>query len=359
MQNALVAVLFLTILVQSLDERCVAMRIRKLDRIQEGAILYEDVIGERGECIFESGTIITNDRLRILKSLGIKTISICTQDNEIIHSNASLKASRKITSDMIFADSYTELLMHNKTLEYMRDDSVLMRHNKNVANLTAMCIDTHRMSMSCVRSIVRGAVLHDIGKMGIPSNILNKNGRLTKEEYEYIKLHPVLGVGYFVHRHDSNSSTELKIIEQHHENYDGSGYPYGLSGDEIDQNAALVHVIDVFEARCAKRTYKKPEDRTAVIVDMENDVGRMFSPSAFDIFKKSVPLYFVGERIVADDDYIYIVVGHTSDLEPILHNVTSDSEVLLSEVSKNHKCYVDDLHIKRSDKYGPLADLLT
>lgn len=326
------------------------MRIRKLDRIQEGSILCEDVLGDRGECIFGSGTILTADRIRILKQLEIIVVCICTNDSEICHSNMSLKTSRKISSDIVFADSYTDMLIQNNALEYMRDDSILMRHNKNVANLMAMCINKHDMSLGYRRSVVRGAVLHDIGKMGIPSAILNKSSRLTNEEYEYIKLHPVLGVGYFMHKHNLANSIESKIIEQHHENYDGSGYPYGLSKDEIDKNAALVHVIDVFEARCAKRSYKKPEDRTVVINDMERDVERMFSPEAFTQFKKSVPLYFVGEKIITDDDHLYVVVGHTSNLEPILHNVVYDSEVLLSEVTSKHRCYVDDLRIKRADR---------
>ncbi len=331
------------------------MRIRKLCRVQEGDVLYDNVIGARGECIFEKGTILTGDRINILRSLGIKVVSICTQENEVKASSVSLKTRSKISSDIVFADSYTDLLIHRNALEYMSDDSILMRHNKNVANLVAMCIDSHNVSLGYRRNVVRGAVLHDIGKMGIPSKILNKSSKLTADEYNYIKLHPVLGVGYFTHMQDTVSPTELKIIEQHHENYDGSGYPYGLKGNEIDANAALVHVVDVFEARCAMRTYKKPEDRTIVINDIERDVGRMFDPDAFAIFKKSVPLYFVGERIVTDDDYIYIVIGHTNQLEPILHNVTEDTECLLSEVTKMHRCYVDDLRIKQADKYTPLA----
>lgn len=334
------------------------MRTIKLGKVQEGAVLYGDVIGERGECVFSKGTILTNDRINILKSLGFSTVRVCTQDNEIIDSNISLKMSKKISDDIVFADSYTDLLIQRNALEYMQDDSILMRHNKNVANLMAMCLDSRNVSLGYRRSVVRGAVLHDIGKMGIPGRILNKNGRLTTEEYEYVKLHPVLGVGYFTHMQSSGGQVELNIIEQHHENYDGSGYPYGLKGDEIDPNAALVHVIDVFEARCAKRAYKKPEDRTVVINDMSRDVGHIFDPTAFELFKKSVPIYFVGERIVADDNYVYIVVGHTRELEPILHNVVGDEDVLLSEVTKVHKCYVDDLHIKRPSEYRLITDII-
>lgn len=334
------------------------MRIRKLCRVQEGSVLYSDIVGARGECIFAKGSILTRDRLSILDSLGIKTVSICTQDNEITDSDISIKSSKKINSDIIFAESYTGLLIQRNSLEYMHDDSILTRHNKNVANLVAMCIDRKAVSIDYRRSVVRGAVLHDIGKMGIPERILNKNGRLTPEEYEYIKLHPVLGVGYLTHKGEKFGQIEFKIVEQHHENYNGSGYPYGLSRSEIDANAALVHVIDVFEARCAKRTYKKPEDRTTVIQDIEKDVGTMFDPDAFALFKKSVPLYFVGERIVADDNYVYIVIGHTSELEPILHNVVQDTECLLSDVTKGHKCFVEDLHIKSSPVYEPLGNVI-
>lgn len=331
------------------------MRIRRLNRIQEGSVLYSDVIGSRGECIFSRGSILTDDRLKILKSLGIKTVSICTLEKEVLDLDISLRSIRKINSDITFADSYTDLLIQRNSLEYMSDDSILTRHNKNVANLAAMCVSNSNVSLDHRRNVVRGAVLHDIGKMGIPERILNKSGKLTDDEYEYVKLHPVLGVGYLMHTCDRVSQTELDIVEQHHENYNGSGYPYGLKRDEIDKSAALIHVIDVFEARCAKRTYKRPEDRVAVIEDIEREVGTMFDPYAFEIFKKSVPLYFVGERIITDDDYIYVVVGYTSSLEPVLRNVVEDTECLLSEVTKTHKCFVDDLRIMGNDKY----DLVT
>ncbi|MCM1440765.1 MAG: HD domain-containing protein [Roseburia sp.] len=301
---------------------------------------------------------MTRDRITILNSLGIKAVYICTHESELKGYDVSIESARRISGDIAFADSYTSLLIERNSLEYMHDDSVLTRHNKNVANLTAMCVDSNHISIEYRRSMVRGAALHDIGKMGIPDKILNKNGRLTDEEYDYIKLHPVLGVGYLLHRKEKFSDVELKIAEQHHENYDGSGYPYGLKGSDIDKSAALIHVIDVFEARCAKRTYKKPEDRTVIIKDIEKDVGKMFDPDAFHIFQKAVPLYFVGERVIADDDYIYIVVGHTSSLEPILHNVVEDRECLLTEVANKHKCFVEDLHIKGNNTYEILTDVV-
>lgn len=334
--------------------RSITMRIRKLDRVSEGSVLYSDAVDESGKCILQRGSIITKDRLKILSDSGISVVSVCTQDSEITDSSISLSSAKKIMNNIMFADSYTGLLIQRNGLEYMQDDSILTRHNKNVANLVAMCIDSNKVSLDYRRSVVRGAVLHDMGKMGIPERILNKTGKLTPDEYEYIKLHPVLGVGYLMHMREKVSQTELNIVEQHHENYDGSGYPYGLKGDEIDKNAALVHIIDVFEARTAKRTYKKHEDRFAVISDMEKYVGTMFDPDAFNLFRKSVPLYFVGERVVTDNNYIYIVIGHTSTLEPIIHDVVRDRERLLSEVVKNHKCYVDDLRINGIKGYEPL-----
>lgn len=332
------------------------MRIRKLDRVRSGSVLYSDVLGEHDKRILVRGSVLTKDRLKMLGELGIEAVSICTQESEVANSNISLNSGKRISNNIMFAESYTGLLIQRNELEYMRDDSILTRHNKNVANLTAMCINPNDVSLDYRRNVVRGAVLHDIGKMGIPDRILNKTGKLTPDEYEWVKLHPILGVGYLMHIKDKVSQIELKIVEQHHENYNGSGYPYGLSYGEIDKNAALIHIIDVFEARCAKRSYKCPEDRTEIINDIEKDVGSVFDPVAFSVFSKSVPLYFVGERIITDDDYIYIVIGHTSSLEPILHNVVADEECLLSEVTKNHKCYVNDLNIKGVEEYELISD---
>ena len=111
-----------------------------------------------------------------------------------------------------------------------------------------------------IDNIVEASALHDLGKISIPDKILLKPGRLTKEEFEYMKLHTVKGCE-LIQAVNLEQSEELKqicydIIRYHHERYDGKGYPDGLKGDEIPVSAQLVSLADVYDALINERCYK-------------------------------------------------------------------------------------------------------
>ncbi len=98
-------------------------------------------------------------------------------------------------------------------------------------------------------------MLHDIGKKKIPHSIITKNGKLTKEEFEIVKSHPTFSVEVLKESGESNELL-LKLIEQHHEKCDGTGYPKGLKEQEIEVLAKIISVCDVFNALTTRRTYK-------------------------------------------------------------------------------------------------------
>jgi len=120
------------------------------------------------------------------------------------------------------------------------------------------------------------AQLHDIGKIGIPDAVLQKPGILTPEEYGLIKLHPQIGrkilekVGRF--------KTLLAVVELHHENHDGTGYPYGLAGHRVPVAARIVHVADSFDAMTTTRSYRPALPMRSVTQEIEGNAGRMFDP---------------------------------------------------------------------------------
>jgi len=126
--------------------------------------------------------------------------------------------------------------------------------------------------------------LHDIGKIGIPDSILLKPGRLTDEEYEIIKKHPVIGsniIGHF-----GMWTDEQSIIRHHHERFDGKGYPDGLKGEEIPLLARILSVADVYDALTTDRSYRrKMPDHVAVKIIREN-AGSQFDPKIVNIFLK-------------------------------------------------------------------------
>ena len=126
-------------------------------------------------------------------------------------------------------------------------------------------------------------LLHDIGKIGIPSEIINKEGLLTSEEYEVVKRHPELGYDLLKDMTFLDSSN--KILLQHHERIDGKGYPYGLEADEIDKLAKILAVADAYDAMTTIRPYRmdKLTDEQA-IVEFVKHRNTQFDETVVDVF---------------------------------------------------------------------------
>ena len=121
-----------------------------------------------------------------------------------------------------------------------------------------------------------GMLLHDIGKLSIPLNVVNKPGHLTGEEFKAMRKHPKAGLEILEHRSSVNVLS-LKIVIQHHENYDGSGYPYGIKGSDIHLFARMARIIDAYDAMTSKRSYAEAMRPFAVLAEMKNKM-----PGCFD-----------------------------------------------------------------------------
>ena len=141
-------------------------------------------------------------------------------------------------------------------------------HVRNISTLTGMLLekivqktDKYYLSWSKRFYITNGSVLHDIGKIGIPEELLNKPGKLTKEEYEIMKEHTVIGEKMLknleLYQDEPLVKTACEIVRWHHERYDGKGYPDGLKGDEIPISAQIVSIADVYDELVSERVYKK------------------------------------------------------------------------------------------------------
>jgi diguanylate cyclase (GGDEF)-like protein/putative nucleotidyltransferase with HDIG domain len=128
-----------------------------------------------------------------------------------------------------------------------------------------------------------GALLHDVGKLMIPPEILNKPGRLTTEEWVMIKKHPVWGVEMLA---DIDFPWDVRpIVESHHERWDGTGYPHGLKGEDIPRTARILCVADVYDALTSERSYKKAVSHEQALDMMRSDVGHQFDPELFPLFE--------------------------------------------------------------------------
>lgn len=129
-----------------------------------------------------------------------------------------------------------------------------------------------------------GSILHDVGKIGIEDKILNKPGKLNPEEWDVMKTHALKGGDILRYGNDPFFSKISLIAEQHHENFDGTGYPKGLKGDEISILARIVAIADTFDALESVRPYKQGFPMETIHEEMERARGKKFDPAVLDVF---------------------------------------------------------------------------
>ncbi len=127
-----------------------------------------------------------------------------------------------------------------------------------------------------------GGLFHDIGKIGIPDNILKKDSKLTNEEYDEIQTHTSLGVDILTK--NKVFKEIIPIVEYHHEKYDGNGYPFKLKGDEIPLVARITAIADTFDAMTSKRSYRDPIHLSDVVEELKKCSGSQFDPNIVNVF---------------------------------------------------------------------------
>ena len=129
-------------------------------------------------------------------------------------------------------------------------------------------------------------MLHDVGKIGVPEEILSKPGKLTDEEFEIVKKHPEMG--YEILKPISDFEPILEGVLHHHENPDGSGYPHGLAGDAIPLFAGVLHVVDVFDALTSRRSYRDAFSTEKALSIIRSEAGTKLNAELVDAFLRGL-----------------------------------------------------------------------
>ena len=144
-----------------------------------------------------------------------------------------------------------------------------------------------------------GAILHDIGKIGIPDAVLNKPGKLTSEEYELMKQHAAIGAR--IVQSVGALQGVVPIVRYHQERYDGSGYPEGLKGEEIPIGARIIGVVDTYGAMTEDRVYRATPGHDKALDELQRLAGKQFDPTVVEAFirsSKSTPTSLSSEPYV-------------------------------------------------------------
>jgi putative two-component system response regulator len=180
----------------------------------------------------------------------------------------------------------------------------------------------HQIDRRFIDALVRSSPLHDIGKVGIPDRILLKPDRLTPDEYEIMKTHARIGgdiLQSLIDQHQGQTFLEMgrDIAYYHHEKFDGSGYPFGMSGRDIPLPARILAVADVYDALTSKRVYKSAMDHNSAKTLVDEGIGRHFDPEIIEAFHAQESAFCETCVRLADDatehDYPFVFDGEVAD----------------------------------------------
>ena len=171
-------------------------------------------------------------------------------------------------------------------------------HSMRVSRLTCLLAEEVGLNGQQLKALERGALLHDIGKIGISDTVLHKPGKLTDEEWKTMRIHPDIGAR--IVEGIPFLQDALSIIRYHHERWDGSGYPIGLKGEDIPIQARIFAVADVFDALTSKRSYRTKSSAEEAIQYIKEQSGILFDPLVVEALAKLPYKEFIqGEKIVA------------------------------------------------------------
>ncbi|MRY42932.1 HD-GYP domain-containing protein, partial [Parabacteroides distasonis] len=239
----------------------------------------------------EEDVALISDRIReecLKKSIDILNISISLGYDTKTSINEDLMKSITKAEEMMYKVKLLESKsMKNRTLKIIintlkekseRDDV----HSKNTSKICKLFGKALSMSNEKISELAILGDIHDIGKIGVSEEILNKPGKLDEKEWQEIKKHPQ--IGYHIVSSSSDFSFLGESILSHHERYDGSGYPKGLKGEEIPLMARILAIADAYEAMINYRPYRKTRTKEEAIEKLIKNSGSQFDPELVKIF---------------------------------------------------------------------------
>lgn len=279
----------------------------KIQRLGYAGVYISDSLSDDIEC--ES---IISDQLRMSAVSAIKDVFIATSaPGGEEGATPAVTQARKVVEDLI-----DEILQNRNLMVNMVDlkifDDYTFYHSVNVAVLSILVGIALGFPRSELYKLGLGALFHDIGKVFISKELLSKSEPLTSEELEELRRHPTLGFEYLKAHYDMPSKSYLGAL-QHHERYDGSGYPSRLTGAGISDIGRIIAVADVYDALTSDRPYRKallPSDAMEYVM---GGSGSMFDPEYVEKFTRKVAAYPLGTIVRTSNGMRCIVVRNYED----------------------------------------------
>ena len=288
------------------------MKYINLDNLTDEMILAQNIKDQYGRVLIMKGAALSPQKRKNLKNFEISGVYIddswssdifiqpAVDEKTVDH---SIQALREMNLDQIenCATEIIDKLMSAN--DYVHDMENIKSYDENTFE---HCINVAISSITLgiglgynfyrLKNLAIGSMMHDIGKQLVPIEIINKKSKLTDDEMDEVKKHP--SYGYSILKKDINVLSSTKeIVHQHHENWDGSGYPRGLRENEIYELAMVTHVCDVYDALISKRSYKDAFKIQTAIDIVLNGNNTMFNPDITKAFFQYVPIYHKGTEV--------------------------------------------------------------
>lgn len=197
---------------------------------------------------------------------------------------ASLASANK-TEDILHKPSYTATI-YALTAAIDAKDHYTFGHSQRVAEYSTLLASELNIDKTHIEILREAALLHDIGKLGIPENILTKAGKLNNDEFEIVKKHVEMSITIIKHLPSINHV--IPAVIGHHERWDGTGYPRGLKGENIPFAARCLAITDAFDAMTSCRPYRSGFTVNAALNEIKNNIGTQFDPAMANLFIKLV-----------------------------------------------------------------------
>jgi HD-GYP domain len=309
--------------------------------IREGMVLGKSLYGSNNELMLRDGTELTANYIRLITKLqynGLYVQDSLSENIEIANmidenvKNEAIKGIKKIFMspgkdtknfenrvkeiNAIVTDIIEGILKNKDLMLNMIDlkvfDDYTFYHSTNVAILSLLIGVTLNLPKHTLYELCLSAFLHDIGKVFIPKEVLNKEGKLTDKEYDVMKGHTELGSKYVMKAFSIPERVCDGIID-HHEKFDGTGYPNKKKGHKISLFGRIIAVADVYDALTSDRVYRKGLPPSEAMEFIMGGAGLQFDPEIVQIFVKKVAPYPLGTCVELSNGMIGIVIANYED----------------------------------------------
>lgn len=295
-----------------------------------GRRVDRDIVNKNGIVVVPAKTVLTHDAIRLIinHKIDLNSIIFSARDLLIIQSSQMMQETVRKSKELFQYISFThqiplmdikqELLPAILDVSKHRDvfelfeivkakDDYTYQHNIGVGVLSTLIGRWMNLDEVELLELSLAAALHDVGKVRIPIEVLNKPGKLSDDEYELIKKHTVFG--YELLKDTAGlSSVIARVALEHHEREDGGGYPLGLKKDNIHPYSSIVAVADIFHAMSSKRPYHDPISFHEIITQMEHGRFGELNPHIVSTFIENIMQKTVGQQVILSDGRIGEVV---------------------------------------------------